>query len=87
MLETAWLGPGEANLTAPPLKWHKLNCINKRRYACEMAARVAAQEALIAHQNQYALSVYKCGFCSGWHLTKQKSAVMVTADELFFYME
>ena len=47
----------------------------KNRYATRAEAEtVAAQQMLIFAnlQSDLELSVYKCGFCGGWHLTSHR---------------
>lgn len=47
----------------------------KNRYATRAEAEmVAAQQMLIFANSQpdLKLSVYKCGFCGGWHLTSHR---------------
>jgi hypothetical protein len=57
-------------------------CERKRRHPDEIAARVAAMQAIDTNRNVSVLYVYKCDVCAGWHLTKQKGAngAAVTAE-------
>lgn len=57
-------------------------CASKRRYADQCAARAAAMISLSEVGNVEKLFVYRCGHCSGWHLTKnsQGRRWMVTID-------
>lgn len=67
-------------MTAPPLKGQKLKCANKRRYPCEFTARAAAMDSISRHRTVEALSVYRCKYCGGYHLTKSLNDVIITAD-------
>jgi hypothetical protein len=72
-------------MSAPPLKVNVRNCLNKRRYSDEFAARAAAQASIKRHGNAQALWVYQCTECRGWHLTHKNQKTrrtMVTSMEL-----
>jgi len=45
-------------------------CQNKRRFKNEKEAIEAAEYQMLIKPT-LELSVYKCEFCSGWHLTRQ----------------
>lgn len=44
-------------------------CASKRTYATRHRAECAAR--FLAEKHGHALRVYKCRYCSGWHLTSQ----------------
>lgn len=60
-------------MSAPPIKQVTFNCLKKRRFGDEYAARAAAQERLQFLGRKDGLAVYRCPECRGWHLTSQKS--------------
>lgn len=68
-------------MTAPPLKGHKLKCAKKRRYNCELTARAAAMDAISRYRNVEALSVYRCRYCNGYHLTRSLGSVIITETD------
>lgn len=61
-------------MTAPPIKLPLRNCIKKRRFSDEFAARAACQERLQQLGQKDGLSVYHCPHCNGWHLTSKRGA-------------
>lgn len=48
-----------------------VNCKSKKRYISEQKATYEAESKMLQDQN-LELSVYKCDFCLGWHLTRGK---------------
>jgi hypothetical protein len=59
-------------VSAPPLKKTVANCLKKRRFTDEIAARAAAMVALkeAGLELRRGLWVYRCPECQGWHLTR-----------------
>lgn len=43
-------------------------CLTKRRFANEHAARTAAENQMLMNVS-LSLNVYRCDYCTGWHLT------------------
>lgn len=73
-------------MTAPPLKKKVVNCIAKRRFSDEPAARVGAQFAINTYQLVDRLYVYHCAECRGWHMTRrpQRHSPPISANDLYF---
>jgi hypothetical protein len=60
-------------VSAPPIKRIVFNCLNKRRFSDEYAARAATQARLQQIGEKDGLAVYRCPECSGWHMTSRHS--------------
>lgn len=50
---------------------HYINCKAKKAYPNETEAKKAAEIQMLLDMN-LELSVYKCGLCNKWHLTRKK---------------
>lgn len=48
------------------------NCRAKHRHATEVSARVSGKARM--DQGSEPLFIYRCAYCSGWHLTKKERA-------------
>lgn len=72
-------------MTAPPLKKSPANCIKKRRYSDEFAARAAGQSLLQQKGQKDGVGIYRCPHCDGWHLTSKRRPAYWTVTDTNVY--